>query len=302
MGQNVDRTAHFSSFNTIGLTDWWGAGVVICLEWGADFHMAQLLPLPLTDTCFSKIQIGFTFLVPAHLGSPGKGPLNGCVCVGVSWLLRSESAFVVTAIPAAAVASQAVSDGRAQHRQFDLMRQQLRRTRAEMRRRDWQIAEQARKIADQERALAELNRRIVEYDQRFDDIATEVAHVRAADIAQKHVSPSSADTVPKHVASSASSTASLSSESSLPKQTATEGRGSSLPKQSTSHAAAEISTACQLSASASDHSCSVATNAKKRTALPLPRKSKHSRKSGGPAAAASGNVCCLRSGRKVVWK
>jgi len=31
-------------------------------------------------SCFSKIQIGFTFLVLAHLGSPGKGPLNGCVC------------------------------------------------------------------------------------------------------------------------------------------------------------------------------------------------------------------------------
>ena len=44
-------------------------------------HMAQLMPLPLTVSCFSKIQIGFTFLVPAHLGSPGKGPLNGCVCV-----------------------------------------------------------------------------------------------------------------------------------------------------------------------------------------------------------------------------
>ena len=38
-------------------------------------------PLPLTVSCFSKIQIGFTFLVPAHLGSPGKRPLNG-VCVG----------------------------------------------------------------------------------------------------------------------------------------------------------------------------------------------------------------------------
>jgi len=35
-------------------------------------HMAQLMPLTLTVTCFSKIQIGFTFLVPAHLGSPGK--------------------------------------------------------------------------------------------------------------------------------------------------------------------------------------------------------------------------------------
>ena len=57
--------------------------MVICLERGADLHMAQLMPLPLAVSCFSKIQIGFTFLVPAHLGSPGKGPLNGCVCVVV---------------------------------------------------------------------------------------------------------------------------------------------------------------------------------------------------------------------------
>jgi len=46
--------------------------MVICLEQGADLHMAQLMPLPLTVSCFSKIQIGFTFLVPAHPGSPGK--------------------------------------------------------------------------------------------------------------------------------------------------------------------------------------------------------------------------------------
>ena len=46
--------------------------MVVCLEQFADLHMAQLLPLPLTVICFSKIQIGFTFLVPAHLGSPGK--------------------------------------------------------------------------------------------------------------------------------------------------------------------------------------------------------------------------------------
>jgi len=51
-------------------SEWWGAGVVICLERGADLHMAQLMPLPLTVSCFSKFQIGFTFLVPAH---PGKG-------------------------------------------------------------------------------------------------------------------------------------------------------------------------------------------------------------------------------------
>jgi len=55
--------------------------MVIYLELGADLHMAQLMPLPLTVSCFSKIQIGFTFLVPAHPGSPGKRPLNGCVCV-----------------------------------------------------------------------------------------------------------------------------------------------------------------------------------------------------------------------------
>ena len=53
-------------------TEWWDAGVVICLERGADLHMAQLMPLPLTVSCFSKIQIGSTFLVLAHLGSPQK--------------------------------------------------------------------------------------------------------------------------------------------------------------------------------------------------------------------------------------
>ena len=55
--------------------------MVICLERGADLHMAQLMPLPLTVSCFSKIQIGFTFLVPAHLGSSGKRAVKWvCVC------------------------------------------------------------------------------------------------------------------------------------------------------------------------------------------------------------------------------
>jgi len=45
--------------------------VVICLERGADLHMAQLMPLPLNVSCFSEIQIGFNFLVLAHPGSPG---------------------------------------------------------------------------------------------------------------------------------------------------------------------------------------------------------------------------------------
>ena len=65
--------------------------MVICPERGADLHMAQLMPLPLTVSCFSKIQIGFTFLVPARLGSPGKGPLNGCVCVFVRSLVIVRS-------------------------------------------------------------------------------------------------------------------------------------------------------------------------------------------------------------------
>jgi len=55
--------------------------MVICPERGTHLHMAQLMPLPLTVSCFSKIQIGFTFLVAAHPSNPGKGPLNGCVCV-----------------------------------------------------------------------------------------------------------------------------------------------------------------------------------------------------------------------------
>jgi len=61
--------------------------VVICLERGADLHMAQLMPLPLTVSCFSKIQIDFTFVVPAHPGSPGKRAVKRvcvCVCVCVS--------------------------------------------------------------------------------------------------------------------------------------------------------------------------------------------------------------------------
>jgi len=57
--------------------------MVICLERRADLHMAQLMPLPLTVSCFSKIQIGFIFLVPAYPGSPGKGPLNGCVLISL---------------------------------------------------------------------------------------------------------------------------------------------------------------------------------------------------------------------------
>ena len=58
--------------------------MVICLERRADLHMAQLMPLLLIVSCFSKIQIGFAFLVPAHPGSPGKKAVKQvCVCVCV---------------------------------------------------------------------------------------------------------------------------------------------------------------------------------------------------------------------------
>ena len=56
--------------------------MVICPERGADLHMAKLVPLPLTVSCFSKIQIGFTLLLPAHPGSPGKRAVKRVsVCV-----------------------------------------------------------------------------------------------------------------------------------------------------------------------------------------------------------------------------
>ena len=89
--------------------EWWGVGMVICLERGADLHMAQLMPLPLTVSCFNKIRIGFTFLVPAYPCSPGKRAVKWvCVCM----LLLSETAadalcrdVVTHAKPAAATAA-----------------------------------------------------------------------------------------------------------------------------------------------------------------------------------------------------
>jgi len=66
--------------------------VVICLERGADLRVAQLMPLPLTVSRFSKIQIGFTFLIPAYVGSPGKRAIKlVCVCV---LLILSSSVFI----------------------------------------------------------------------------------------------------------------------------------------------------------------------------------------------------------------
>ena len=54
-------------------------------------YMAQLMLLPLTVSCFSKIQIGFTFLVPAHPGSHGKRAVKR-VCISRIELLQKYEA------------------------------------------------------------------------------------------------------------------------------------------------------------------------------------------------------------------
>jgi len=65
--------------------------VAICLECSADLHMAQMMPLPFTVSCFSKIQIGFTVLAPAHPGGPGQRAVER-VCVCVSARLTADQA------------------------------------------------------------------------------------------------------------------------------------------------------------------------------------------------------------------
>ena len=81
--------------------------MVICLERGADLHMAQRMPLPLAVSCFSKIQFGFTFLVPAHPGSPWQRAVEWvcvrvracvCVCVCVCCSISDDSTVLVVAL------------------------------------------------------------------------------------------------------------------------------------------------------------------------------------------------------------
>jgi len=63
-------------------TEKWGAGMVMCMGY-------RLADATATHCrCFSKIQIGFTFLVPAHPGSPGKGAVKW-VCVIYIFMLGS---------------------------------------------------------------------------------------------------------------------------------------------------------------------------------------------------------------------
>jgi len=83
--------------------------MVICLQRGADLHMAQLMPLPLTVSCFSKIQIGLPFPYWLTRVVLDKGPLNGCVCVCM--LCYVTLCNIVFIIPAKAFARDYVITG-----------------------------------------------------------------------------------------------------------------------------------------------------------------------------------------------
>jgi len=89
-------------------TKWWGAGVVICLQRGADLHMAQLMPLPLTVSCSSKIQMVLPFRYWFTRLVLDKGPLNGCVCV-ISYTARIVEA-VTAELPRRATENSAGSE------------------------------------------------------------------------------------------------------------------------------------------------------------------------------------------------
>ena len=73
-------------------TEWWGAGMVICLERGADLHITQQMPLPLTVSCFSKIQISFSCLVPAH-------SLKHWCSWPLAWLPTRKLVFCIHTLP-----------------------------------------------------------------------------------------------------------------------------------------------------------------------------------------------------------
>ena len=70
--------------------------MVICLERGADLHVAQLIPLPLIVSCFSKIQTGFTFLVLDHQGSPGQRAVKRVCCNCGNYLRHKVSQLRVS--------------------------------------------------------------------------------------------------------------------------------------------------------------------------------------------------------------
>jgi len=69
--------------------EWWGAGVVVCLEQAAnDLHMVQLMPLPPHHLLLQQNPGWFILLVPAYPGCPGKKAVK-CLCVCVLYCMRS---------------------------------------------------------------------------------------------------------------------------------------------------------------------------------------------------------------------
>ena len=72
-------------------TEWWGAGMVICLEQGADLHVAQLMPLPLTISCFVKIQIDFFYRGMLCIRGTSRGPVSVSVCLCLSVTSRCST-------------------------------------------------------------------------------------------------------------------------------------------------------------------------------------------------------------------
>jgi len=80
--------------------------VVICLELGANLHMVQLMPLQLTVSCFSKIHIGFTFMVSAHPGSPGQSAVERVCVRACMYVCALTSATVMVATDRIAAAAQ----------------------------------------------------------------------------------------------------------------------------------------------------------------------------------------------------
>ena len=75
-------------------TGLWGAGVVICLEQGADLYMALLMPLPLTVSCFSKMVLPFWYWLTRIVLE--KGPLNGCVSLPLTVSCYSKIQIGIT--------------------------------------------------------------------------------------------------------------------------------------------------------------------------------------------------------------
>jgi len=71
-------------------TERWGVGMVICLERGADLHMAQLIPLPSLSLASVKSRSVLPFWYRLTRVVPDKGPLNSvCVCVCVRACVRA---------------------------------------------------------------------------------------------------------------------------------------------------------------------------------------------------------------------